>query len=355
MAKKKRRHYIKLNNKIKELFDGHPFDEGVMELSDEELTELLLLLDAQPPSLEREEMIRTLRRLWSDGEFSVRKTIVDHLTARRKGEKKKSSSPSSPDKVERILSLLDGVETTPEEEEALLEHFLEMRSSKITREKLLNKLEYLRLLRRIRRLEERLEVEFTERNEMEFVASFEFRLENFDFTKHLTVRTPPLELERLWEMEEERIVEELAKAKEEALRQKEEEIALFLSTLRNHRYLSEEEIHRFLRRMPMDGELRHAPIDQEVLERIVHAVDPALYLIESGDHILLEREKSLELYGTPLPYRLSLSYERNFLYAAVWESRELPIAEDLEALNQSTVELLLVAVEGLGERLREVA
>ena len=362
MAKKKRRHYIKLNNKIKELFNGLPFDEAASTLSDEELMELMLLLDQQLPVLEREEMVRTLRRLWSDGEFSVRKTIVDYLNARRK---KRSGSlapaqgnPSgkkASDKVESILALIDDVEITPDEEEALLEAFLETRSAKLSREKILNKLAYLRRLKEIRRLEQRLEVTINDRDEMEFTAPFLFRLEEFDFTKHLLVRTPPLPLGELLREEFDSVVDRLEKIKAQAVEEKEKEIALFLSILRNHRYLSQEEIHRFLKRMPIDGELRHAPIDDAVLERILHAIDPALYLLDSGEHFIIEREKSHELFGTLLRYRLKLSYERNFLYAAVWESRELPVAEDLEALNESTLEQFHVSVETLAERMREQA
>ena len=102
MAKKKRRHYIKLNNRIKELFGGLPFDEAAGTLGDDELMELMLLLDQQLPELEREEMVRALRRLWSEGEFSVRKQIVDYLSARRKKGAKAplpSSGTNEKDKV----------------------------------------------------------------------------------------------------------------------------------------------------------------------------------------------------------------------------------------------------------------
>ena len=356
MAKKKRRHYIKLNNKIKELFGGLPFDEAAATLEDEELMELMLLLDQQLPALEREEMIRTLRRLWSDGEFSVRKTIVDYLNARRKRSGKRVEPFKAKDKVEKILELLEGVELSPDEEEALLESFMEVRSAKINREKLLSKLEYLRRLKRVRVLERELEVSFDERDEMVFTAPFLIALKEFDFTRYLLVRSRPVETELLEAgAEDEAALERLKRIKEEAIREKEEEIALFLCSLENHRYLSQEEIHRFLKRMPVDGELRHAPIDDAVLERILHARDPALYLIDSGDHFLIEREKSHELYGAQLRYRLQLSYERNFLYAAIWESRDLPVADDLEALNQSTLEQFRVAVETLAERMREQA
>ena len=74
MAKKKRKHFIKLNNKVRELFGNLPFDEGVVTLSDDELLELVLLLDLKVSALDRDENIRALRRIWSEGDYQIRKT-----------------------------------------------------------------------------------------------------------------------------------------------------------------------------------------------------------------------------------------------------------------------------------------
>ncbi len=354
MAKKKRKHYIKLNNKIKELFGGEPFDEGVKHLDDETLTELILLLGSSLPSLEREEMIRALRRLWSEGEFSVRKTIVEYLLERKKhGQQRKEQEAT--DRVEKILSLLGDEQRSREEEQQVLESFLDQRSSKITREKVLNKLEYLRLQNRIVELQRELDVEFGPLNELRFVHSFLFRLEELEFNKHLLVVTPPVDLNSLLKEDPDRVLERLRTVKAESIEQKKQEIEAFLERIADNRYLSLEERIDHLRRLPLEGDLHHAPIDFGIVERVIHSFDPKCHLILAGEQFLIERDKSVQVYGSPLNYRLSLSYERNFIYASIWENRPLPIREDLAALNEDTLAHFHVALGSLYERMEELS
>ena len=354
MAKKKRKHYIKLNNKIKELFAGQPFDEGVTQLDDEILTELALLLDLRLPELEREEIIRALRRLWSEGDYPVRKTIVDHLLERSaKGAKKRERE--SRDKVDKILGLLSNVEHSREEEQQILESFMDQRSAKITEEKVLNKLDYLRFHNRLSFLQRNLDLEFGPMGELRFVHPFLFRFDPYEFTKHLLVTGAPLDLQELLKGEDEAVLEKLRRIKEEAIRRKEEEIDAFLALLEENRYLDRDEILQHLKRLPLEGDLYHNPVDYSIIERIVRSFDPKCHTIVAGDHFIIERDKSVEVYGSALSYRLSLSYERNFIYATVWENRPLPIREDLAALNEDTLAHFHVALGSLRERMEEMA
>ena len=50
MAKKKKKYLIKLNNKIRNYFNGLPFDEGISTLDDDKLIELMMLLEISMPS-----------------------------------------------------------------------------------------------------------------------------------------------------------------------------------------------------------------------------------------------------------------------------------------------------------------
>ncbi|ADV46336.1 helicase-related protein [Nitratifractor salsuginis] len=356
MAKKKRRHYIKLNNRIKELFSGLPFDEAVTQLDDEVLMELTMLLGLQLPSSDREEMIRALRRVWSDGEYPVRKQIVDYLLQRKKGIRRSENTGAVvPDKVEHILAMLGDEAHTREEEEALLEHFLPMRSAKVTREKVLNKLAYLRLQRRLEELEKAIDAEIDAENRLNFVHPFKFVLFDKEFTRHLMVRSEPVDLEHLLDLEDEEARKRLEEVKQKAIEIRQVEIDNFLATLEDHPYLTPEEIYDHLRRTPMEGELRHTPIEFGVVERIIRSLDSKLFVILGGDHFILEREKELELFDARIPYKLSLSYERNFIYATIWDGKDLPVLEDLEALNETTLEHFHVAVETLEERMREMS
>ena len=47
MANKKRKYLIKLNNKIRNFFDGLPFEEGITQLADDRLVELSMLLELE--------------------------------------------------------------------------------------------------------------------------------------------------------------------------------------------------------------------------------------------------------------------------------------------------------------------
>jgi len=78
MAKKKKKYFIKLNNKIRNYFNGLPFDEGVTTLDEDKLIELIMLLEITLPSHTKDEMIRTLRRVWSEGEAMSREMIVSY-------------------------------------------------------------------------------------------------------------------------------------------------------------------------------------------------------------------------------------------------------------------------------------
>ena len=192
MAKKKKKHLIKLNNKIRNYFQGLPFDEGIVMLDDDKLMELVMLLEIPMLKLEREEMIRALRRVWSEEGFKTREQIISYLTQPYKAVHRGEESPTHIDKVEKILQLLEGIEHTKDEENRILEAFIETRSSKITRDKVIAKLGYLRLKERLHTLEKALDVGFNTLNEMTFYESFTFNMKEHDFTKKLLCISDPI-------------------------------------------------------------------------------------------------------------------------------------------------------------------
>ena len=174
MAKKKKKYFIKLNNKIRNYFNGLPFDEGVATLDEDKLIELIMLLELTLPSHTKDEMIRALRRVWSEGEAVSREMIVSYLTQSYKAIPYAGNIKRPLDKVEKILQLLGDVSYTKHEENLLLEAFIDVKSAKITEEKVLNKLTYLRMRTKLHTLENSLEVVFNSLNEMEFYHSFTF-------------------------------------------------------------------------------------------------------------------------------------------------------------------------------------
>ncbi len=356
MAKKKKKYLIKLNNKIRNYFKGKPFDEGVALLDDEKLLELVMLLELQLPSFERDEMIRALRRVWSEEGVGARELIVSYLTQNHKAvHAQKSNQPL--DKVNKILHLLEDIEHSKHEENLILESFIDTKSAKITLDKVEKKLYYLRMKERIRNLEKKLNIVFNPLNEIEFTHSFTFKLKAHDFSKLLLCVSDPIALDELWEKEEEEIISYLEQIKEACIEKKEAEIEAFLEALykRPHPLLSEEEIAQALRKMPPDETLYHAPIPFYIIEKILKNISDKYDVFESTGHIIIEKEKFLDFFGTTLFYNTSVSYEKPFVYNLVWRGEPLPVKEDINRVNDDLLAHFRVAVDDLLEQMHLMA
>ena len=354
MAKKKRKHLIKLNNKIRNFFNGLPFDEGVLTLGDEQLVELSMLLELELPSLSRDEMIRGLRRVWSEGNRVTREHIVHYLTQMDKPKEKTKSK--SLDKVEKIVMILEEIEHTKEEEDKILDSFIDTKSSKITRDRIAQKLNYLRLKSRLKKLEDALEVTFNSLNEMEFYQSYIFQMKEIDFSKLLLTRSEPLEMDRLWELDDHAVIEHLRKKKEETIAAMQESINAFIDhTERYHPWLSEEQMTEQIKRMPPDTDLYHIPLSFDLLENILLGINPKYELFESTDHLMIEKQKVYKLFGEKISYRISVSYTKDFLHSAIWRGEELPIAEDLNQVNEVLVSHFNLSIDALYDHMLELS
>ena len=140
MAKKKKKQSIKINNKVKELMNGEPFDEGIRHLSEDILVELTMLLDLKVPMLVRKEMVRALRQAWSEGNTHFRLHIVNYLEQMNI----KVTKIDETDKVSLIVSMLDKHDHDKEEEQQILSAFIDTKFNKISEDKIASKLNYLR-------------------------------------------------------------------------------------------------------------------------------------------------------------------------------------------------------------------
>ena len=354
MAKKKKKYLIKLNNKIRNYFDGMPFDEGVTTLDDDKLLELTMLLELDIPSGEREEMIRALRRVWSEEGAGTRELIVSHLTEKHKTSNKGKTDDAGSDKVGKILNILSQFDHTKHEENLILDAFIDMRPAKITPEKISNKLQYMRHKERLLALEKKLGVEFTSLNEMQFTHSFTFRLEKYDFNKLLLCSTEPLALESLWDLPEEEMLEKLLQIKEETIEERGDEIEAFLDHLvhTKHPYLNEEQMGEALKRMPIESPLYHAPIKFEIIEKIVTNISNKYEVFESSDHVIIEKEKTHNLFGTTLYYNTSVAYEKPLLYNMIWRGKELPVKDDINHVNDDLLAHFKVAIDDILEEMQ---
>lgn len=360
MAKKKKKYLIKLNNKIRNYFNGAPFDEGVTTLTEDKLIELIMLLEITLVAHTKDDMIRALRRIWSEEGAGTRELIVSYLTQPYKSITKGKRESQPVDKVEKILYLLCDIPHSNQEENTILESFIDINSSKITAEKIKNKLYYLRFSARIHQLESLLDITFDTQNKFSFYHSFTFNLKDFDFNKLLLCTSESLEIETLFKQSDTQIQAQIEKEKELLIQKKQQVLEDFLKKLRTntHLYLDEKEIEKALRSMPPESDLSYAALSFSTIDNIITKHNPKYHIFESEHHIIIEKEKSHDLFNTPLGYTTSVSYEKPFFYHLIWNANELPILDDINAVNdtliahfQNHIEDILLEMQKLSQKL----
>ena len=291
MAKKKRKYLIKLNNKIRNFFDGLPFDEGITKLADDRLVELCMLLELELFNLERDEMIRGLRRSWSEGDHRAREEIVRYL--RQSISPRCAISKEKPvGTVDKIIMLLEKITHTKEEESEILDTFINTKRIKITEEKIEAKLKYIRIKNRLMSLENSLDLIFDNVESMSFYESYIFKMKDIDFTKKLLTKSKPIDFNILWSKKNSEIENILSIEKELLISDRQELIDNFISSLINkeHKYLSQEQIINTIRTMSTEVELYHIPINIEIIENILNKINPKYHLFESYDHFIIEKQ-----------------------------------------------------------------
>ena len=331
MAKKKKKQSIKINNKIKELMDGEPFDEGIKHLSDDVLVELTMLLDLKVAMLMRKEMLRALRQAWSEGNTNFRLTIVNYLDQMNV----KVSKSDEHDKVTQIVSMLGEYEHTKEEEQLILSAFIDTKFNKISEDKIANKLNYLRQQKRMKLWEKKVDVEFNTLSEMEFYHSYEFAMNEETFYKSLLTTTTSIENNLLLNEDDKLVSENLETLKDVAISMKKEEIELFLERVnKEHKYLSEPEIIKLIRSMPPEDNFYEIDIPLSIVKEIILLLNPDYNVTMQNNNFVVTEEKSYNLYGKKLPYTVVASYGRLLLYRNIWKEEALPIEKDIARIKK---------------------
>ncbi|HHD80728.1 MAG TPA: helicase, partial [Campylobacterales bacterium] len=347
MAKKKKKQTIKINNKIKELMNGEPFDEGIKYLDENILIELTMILDLKVPMLTKKEMVKALRRVWSEGNVSLRLNILNYL---EQLGVKSSKEINKHDKVSYILTILENFEHTKEEEDDILSAFIDSNFSKITKDKLKNKLNYIRQAKKIKKWEDILDITINNLSQIEFYHSYTFDMSQESFNKSLLTQTKPIDTQLLDIEDDKEIKTTLEKYKEEAIQKKEEEIEIFLTMMINkgHCYLKPHEINQLVRQMPPEDDLYGIDIPLDILKRIIKSIDEEYRVVVECETIYITKDKLYPIYNKELPYTVLVTYTRNFIYRLIWKEEELPIASDLSLVkseNKRDFEITIMELE----------
>ena len=352
MAKKKKKQAIKINNKVKEIMNGEPFDEGIKHLSEDILVELTMLLDLKVAMLTKKEMIRSLRQVWSEGNTHLRLHIVNYLEQMSIKNKKIDIS----DKVSYIISILEQHEHNKDEEQQILSAFIDTKLNKISEDKIVNKLNYLRQQRRMKYWENRIDVEFNSISEMEFYHSYEFQMNEETFFKSLLTVSKSIENDLLLDENEKSIEDKLERLKTNAIYNKFKEIESFLEIVKtDHRYLAENEITKLIRSMPPEDCFYEIDIPLSIIKEIISTINTLYHVTMQGNNIIVTKAKMHTLYQKELPYTVVASYGRLLLYRDIWREEVLPIEKDISRIKEEMKKHFEHTIKDIEDELKQLS
>ena len=143
MAKKKKKN-SKLNQRIKEYFDGDPFDVGIQRVESHTLSELFATLGFYDIEHSRDVLVKTARMLWSEADSDFRSDILNFFAQNHIIYKSQTPSEPSLDRDDKLDLLIAQLSVSDDEALYLKESFATMRSKKITILKIQNKLKHIR-------------------------------------------------------------------------------------------------------------------------------------------------------------------------------------------------------------------
>ncbi len=334
MAKKKRKHFIKLNNKIKSLFNNQPFEDGITGVSDNTLYGLLMMLGEDIGSLERVDIIKYLRRVWSEGNYKIRKAIVDYLE-----EEQKERVKEIKDKVGLILSYLEGEDATPEEEEQILSDFMDKKVAKITPKKVKNKLFYLRKVKILQEYSKLLDIDFIEINSIGFIEPKSIILDGKEITINLYCQIElDVKTSELIKKDKEFIIEYLNSYKVKAKEQKLEEFNNFFHEINKISYLNERLLYKIFNSIKEPiKDLYHAPIAPKYIKKIVKELGNDIDIVTNKLNFLISKEFKYKKYDKELKYNIFISYEKRALYCSIWTNKAKDIIDNLEERNRNDI------------------
>jgi len=354
MAKKKKK-MIKLNQSIRHFFGDEGFDEGIERVPTDVLVALAHTLGIFNGTTDKATLVKTFRRLWSEGETDNREMIVAFFKHEGKIYPNPKPKEKPHEREEKIDELLEGFDITSEERRALHASFIDIRTRKITPEKIASKLEHIRYTRKREQLEKALEGKFNFDDSLEYYASITYRIDTETFTKIHILKTAPLNEKRLHEESIEVLVPEITELKAALTAQKQEQTNLFLSSLNlsHHRYLSKEQIIASLKSAPPSIQT-YGTLSVEILRDVLarHLHTPLTSV--SNDDLIVEVDKQLPLphRAEPLEYTLSLHLDIHELSRQIWNEEELTITAMVEEQSVQDERIFLQELEHLIEECR---
>ncbi len=356
MAKKKKKR-IKLNQHIRAFFGGDGFDEGIERVDTTTLTVLAHTLGIFEGIEDKPTLIKTFRRLWSEGDDEECALIVDFF--RHDGKIYPNTKPKEKpqEKEEKITELLEGMDLSADEHRELLAAFIDVRTRKITTDKIAAKLEHIRFGQKRESLEKMVEGKFDYNDALEYYAPIRYNVGEEQFTKIHVLKTPPLNNKRLHEEDMSVLATEINDLKSALTAQKQEQTDSFVASLhlQNHRYLSPEEIVTALKSAPPTATYPDYPLSKPILERTLLSLMEGIKFQDARDELLIEYAKTATLpYSShSLDYRLQLQLESADITRRIWREETIDLQAMIDEQAEDEERHFLSEFDTLADECRE--
>jgi ATP-dependent RNA helicase SUPV3L1/SUV3 len=351
MAKKNKKN-SKINQKIRKYFDDDPFDVGVERVSAHTLSEMFATLGIYDIDQSKDMLTKMARILWSEADSGFRSDILRFFAS--DGRVYKSTTPKEPniDREDKIETLIGELDVTHEEAALLHEAFADVRSKKITIEKMESKLRHIRYNLKKERIERKVDGVFDIDDSLEFNASFHYVLYGQSFHKILTLNTKVYEYEYLQDCDEAQLVEEILEEKERVIAKKQQEIEIFIKNLADpHPYLTQKEIAGALRATPPKTKVSYPLLKEGILSSIIAGELGDVEIELHDEELLVKMKENLKLPYAEISqeYILELHVELNSLLENIWEANELDFSGAVNESKREHEEQFLSDLQTLAE------
>ncbi|MCK4974722.1 MAG: helicase, partial [Sulfurimonas sp.] len=357
MSKKNKKN-SKINQKIRKYFDDDPFDVGIDRVSSETLSELFSTLGIYDIEHTKDVLVKTVRMLWSEADSGFRSDILNFFESN--GEIYSSNVPKMPniDREQKIDILLEELDVSHEEAVLLHEAFHDIRSKKITIEKIESKLHHIRYEMKKERLQKELDGIFDIDDTLEFNASIHYILYSQSFHKILTLNTKVYNYEYLQDGDEDEIIEKISDDKESVIARKQDETNRFIKNLADpHKHLTHKEIVLSLRASPPKTRVSYPIIKESVLSQIIQKELGEVELELHDEELMVRLEQNFVLPHSNRiqSYSLEVHVELNSLLQDIWESKELDFSGVISEAKKEYEEQFLNDLSALVEECRTYA
>ena len=350
MAKKKKKQ-LRLNQTVRRLFDGEAFETGIDHVDTDSLRQLIGQLGITPEDEEHETLVRTLRRFWSDAGVEARDAIVAFL--KQVELPTRGSLHGGVERTDKIDMLLQTMDVTPDEAVMLHEAFSDIRTRKITKQKLQTKLEHIRFVTKRSALETALKGQFDLTDRLEFHGVLTYTRQGETFRKIHPLKTPVFSYTFLKEGEEAELIREIEASKAELTAAAQGELDTFLRSIPDpHPYLEPEQILQALRTAPPEAPVTLPPLENVLLQKVL-----GVAVAQTEEEVVLSRPQRFrpEGFTAELACDVHVPVPRTELLKAIWRGEPLDFTPRFEAAAASERETFNVQLQQLCSECQEYA